>query len=522
MYKRILPLLAVAMLSSCATRSLDHLTASPNNPSEISRVHAWVADKKLEVQLATDIKIMGIGIGTPTTVVVPYSGAVGLMGIMMGAAVIHEIEESTRKSVLPLQAKLVNYDFEKTFRLTLREKILDPGLLPADNLSYETPQSNYYQWQSGTVGIAAYQRISEDFTSLWTGISVYRFDKTKEGEAVHRSAYLYVFKLPEPVTSYDNRQLNASLWSDNPALVEHQLNQGMAAAMEMLARDLEGRIDLEGADPVEINAGNLGRLVPDAYLVSKAEDRSVIAIKDHSLIVSVPNSSIKGNDPDQRSLDQIKLAEGIDDSAYQEFLKTVEPDRPAVDPEAMPFLGQAEDEVANKNYDENLWSTALVLAEGDRTKQDEKYIELRARQLAGLEPIGEDTTTTASVQTTARDTNSRPPETKIDGVYKAKVGAKGYFFQKGSSRSFELEIRQVGEKVLASSNKHDLVLHGVRKGNKIDFECNQVNSVSGLFGFFDGSWEVSGTGDDIRLTGKWAGITHAGSGKFNLVKLHDL
>jgi len=45
------------------------------------------------------------------------------------------------------------------------------------------------------------------------------------------------------------------------------------------------------------------------------------------------------------------------------------------------YYAQAEEEVDAKSYDRNLWSRALIEAEGDETKRKARYIELRANQL---------------------------------------------------------------------------------------------------------------------------------------------
>lgn len=45
------------------------------------------------------------------------------------------------------------------------------------------------------------------------------------------------------------------------------------------------------------------------------------------------------------------------------------------------YYAQAEEEIDTKSYDKNLWSRALVEAEGDETRRKAKYIELRANQL---------------------------------------------------------------------------------------------------------------------------------------------
>ena len=45
------------------------------------------------------------------------------------------------------------------------------------------------------------------------------------------------------------------------------------------------------------------------------------------------------------------------------------------------YYAQAEKEIISGTYDANLWSRALVLAEGDEKKRKARYIELRAEQL---------------------------------------------------------------------------------------------------------------------------------------------
>lgn len=50
------------------------------------------------------------------------------------------------------------------------------------------------------------------------------------------------------------------------------------------------------------------------------------------------------------------------------------------------YYSQAEEEIDSKSYDKNLWSRALVEAEGDETKRKAMYIELRANQLYSENP----------------------------------------------------------------------------------------------------------------------------------------
>ena len=45
------------------------------------------------------------------------------------------------------------------------------------------------------------------------------------------------------------------------------------------------------------------------------------------------------------------------------------------------YYAQAEEEINSGTFDANLWSRALVLAEGDEQKRKARYIELRAEQL---------------------------------------------------------------------------------------------------------------------------------------------
>lgn len=515
MFKRFLFLFAVTTLASCASMSEKHFTAISHNKSEIPRVYAWVAEDELGIQMNIDHRVMGVDIGDP------YQASGGLIGAMAVMTAVSVEENAAYESIAPIQEIMSEFDFNETFESVLRDKILNPQLLPAGKLRYEPHPEHYHQWQSGTVSITAFQRFTQDFSSLWTGFSVYRFDETAEGKSVHRSAYLYVFDLPESVASYDSPELNLDIWTDNPALLEHQLRKGITSAMELLARDLEGNIDIEGAAVINVKRSILQRNVPDAFLVSQSERRSVIANEGRSLIALVPNSTIEGNDADRRSLSQVKLDEGIDDSAYQANHETARLNHSVQAADVMQFMGQAEEEINNKTYDRNLWARALVLAEGDSTKRVARYIELRAQQLAGLDP-GSENMATMALADTAGQSEASEAEPNIDGVYQARVSASGYYFPTRSKLSFPLEIRQVGDEVFASSKRHDLKLEGVRNGDKVDFELVEVNAVSGLIGTFKGSWDVIDTGGGIVLTGRWQGKSHGGSGKFDLKKIRDL
>ena len=47
-------------------------------------------------------------------------------------------------------------------------------------------------------------------------------------------------------------------------------------------------------------------------------------------------------------------------------------------------MADAESEIEGHKYDKNLWSKALVDADGDEKKRKAIYIRLRAKQLAKL------------------------------------------------------------------------------------------------------------------------------------------
>ncbi len=509
MPKLILALLAMMTLASCSSMKVDHFSAMSHDSSEIPRVFAWVVDDELGVQMRIDHRIFGVQVG------VPYDSGGGLIGAVTVSAMVAAEEEDALDLMKPIQISLGNYDFEGNFRALLRDKLLQPGLLPDSNVSYVASPNQYTQWDSGTVSIAAYQRFTQDLSALWTGISVYRFDRTDQGQAVHRSAYLYAFKLPESINQRTDAVLHAEIWNNNPALLDHLLKQGMSAAFDLMVSDLAGEIDIEGAEKVEMDPAHLFGHLPQAYLVSQTDDRIVIANQARSLVASMPTSAIKGNESlqAQKTLSQVKLAEGIDDTGFQANRKiTVASNSSNAAPSAdvIQFMGQAEEEITNKTYDRNLWAQALVLAEGDQTKRVAKYIELRARQLAGLAP-------TEAVATTPQVKPADQAEAGLDvsGTYRSDITTKvSYWFKTRKERRMKVVLEQDGNKITGHAPSTNSEITGTIEGDTINFTFWSSGPTIGST--IKGTWKINEDGS--LMQGAWGYGGGSSGGTWDLVK----
>ena len=514
MFRNILLLLTVSALASCATTSTKHFTAISHRTSEIPRVYAWVADEELAIQMASDRGIFGVGVGGQNTlhVTAPQGATASQVaaGGILGAAIIGAIESSRRESayesIEPIQDLLTGFGFEEYFQQALQDKIFNQQLLSVDQIVREASPERYSEWQSGEVSIIAYQRFTEHLSSLWTGLSVYRFDSTDEGEVVHRSAYLYEFKLPGSEDVDEDKEINLDIWLDNPALLEHMLKKGVAAAVDLMASDLTGNIQIETAPEVDINYDHLSGQVKKAHLISQSADRVIIVDKEQSLIASLPASAVEGSDAKQRTLVQIKQDEGIDDDAYLQ--KKNSPTRAAGsvqnDVGELQFMGQAEEEILSNTYDKNLWAKAFVDAEGDEQKRRAIYISLRAKQLyAKANPSSINAVTDNNTERVKQES-----DIDLTGTYTSKIGGFDTFYFT-LNRLPTIKIRQKGNEVTGTIRPDIGEFSGIVEGDYV-----KINWMTAR-GMGKAKWKIERKGK--KLKGTWRGNAQ-GEGSWVLKK----
>jgi hypothetical protein len=105
------------------------------------------------------------------------------------------------------------------------------------------------------------------------------------------------------------------------------------------------------------------------------------------------------------------------------------------------YYAQAEEEIHTKSYDKNLWSKALVEAEGDETKRKAKYIELRANQLYSEKPeanaSNSDLPPAAMELRTYIAGNTSSGKTKKGATYHVYSSPDGTMFGKSTSKNYK-------------------------------------------------------------------------------------
>ena len=167
------------------------------------------------------------------------------------------------------------------------------------------------------------------------------------------------------------------------------------------------------------------------------------------------------------------------------------------------YYGEAEDELNSGNVDKNLWSRALVEAEGDETKRKAKYIELRAIELynedSGSTPIlpqgGLPGTQTAYIA---------EPEFDLSGIYTARVSRKGSsdYWCFNQKRTFQIELRQDNNAIkgrFLSGPTGEIEGTVIKDKLKFSYYTTKCN------GSLEGEWEIGPDGKGMQGHG-WSDI----------------
>jgi hypothetical protein len=139
------------------------------------------------------------------------------------------------------------------------------------------------------------------------------------------------------------------------------------------------------------------------------------------------------------------------------------------------YYGDAEDEVNSGNVDKNLWARALVETEGNETKRNAKYIELRANQLY-IDNGGSISTTGIYGQPVPE-----PNESGIDvsGTYVSEsIGASWALRNK---KKLSITLKQENNSIKGRFiNSLDGPIYGTIDKDKIEFKWEAGNCSSGV------------------------------------------
>ena len=170
------------------------------------------------------------------------------------------------------------------------------------------------------------------------------------------------------------------------------------------------------------------------------------------------------------------------------------------------YYGEAEEEVNSKSYDNNLWSRALVEADGNEQQRKAKYIELRASQLYYSEKVGSISNSKLNKQPTL---DTEISGTDITGTYVSDIrGGTSWMF---GDQKHMITFKQNGTDIIGTDVNQKAVITGTRKGDTIKYEYYGRKS-----GLVSGVWKINS--DGTKLEGTWKD-TYNHNGKWNLTKI---
>lgn len=186
------------------------------------------------------------------------------------------------------------------------------------------------------------------------------------------------------------------------------------------------------------------------------------------------------------------------------------------------LIGLAENELVTETYDQSLWAKALVEVEGDETKRNAKYIELRANQLF----VDKDEATTiasAVVPTSIKKTrltterNSESTSTlNLTGTYRSAItSSSSYVLGKRKYKNLTFELKQDGDEISGRSLEENIEIRGILNDNTVKFEIAPVQATGNWW--LRGIWKISR--DGTQLTGRWSQPKLEARGRWNLERL---
>ena len=172
---------------------------------------------------------------------------------------------------------------------------------------------------------------------------------------------------------------------------------------------------------------------------------------------------------------------------------------------AIDYYGEAEEEIYTKTYDKNLWTRALVEAEGDEQKRKASYIELRANQLYS-ENVSSISKSNLNEQPYL---DSAVSGAVLSGIYLSDIHGDPPWMFKDRKPRFTFE--QSGKDIVGtdvSKNRNKII--GIRNGDTIKFKY------WGAHRLVLGEWQINP--DGTSLEGTWEADNEHGSWNLTRIK----